>query len=251
MVTGSIVLFQNDEKIVRQAIDSFMDTQLDKHLFLIDNSSTDILRRLKTSKDITYIHLGDNIGFGKAHNTVINEIKVISDYHLILNPDAYFEPDVIPVLIEYLDKHPDIGVVAPRIVYPDGMHQDSTRRFPTGTDFLLRRIPGMQSVFKERYRNAHYLDSNLNEPLEVDTVSGCFQLFRTKIFTDIGGFDPRYFMYMEDMDICRKVSEHGYKTYYNPNVQAVHIFEKGSAKKLRLLLIHVTSIIKYFLKWRK
>lgn len=250
MLTGSIVLYNNDERILTQAVKSFLDTPLKKRLFLIDNSSSDKLRKFYISDEITYIHIGKNIGFGKAHNLVTKELKNVSEYHLILNPDAYFSKEVLPNLIEQMCKDESMGLIAPKILYPNGNLQNSIRRFPKIQDFFLRRIPLLNRFFKREFNKVNYLNISKHRSTEVEALSGCFQLFKTKVFLKVNGFDPRYFMYMEDIDICRKVKQMGYKVFYSPNVAVYHHSEYGSKKKINLLLVHLSSIIKYFYKWR-
>ncbi|MGB5369467.1 MAG: glycosyltransferase family 2 protein [Flavobacteriaceae bacterium] len=249
MLTGAIVLFHNDERILKQAVKSFLSIPLNKRLYLIDNSKSDALGRLFKSSEVSYIHTGENLGFGKAHNLILDELKGMSSYHLILNPDAYFDKDTIPLLIEYLNRDDKIGIIAPKILYPDGSFQKSIRRFPKPYDFLMRRVPLMNIVFKKLYEKGNYLEKPIDQPTQVDAVSGCCQLFRTSVFTNISGFDTRYFMYMEDLDICRKVHALNYKVVYFPNVYVYHHSAYGSKKKFMLLMVHITSIIKYFIKW--
>jgi len=139
--------------------------------------------------------------------------------------------------------------VAPKILYSNGDFQKSIRKFPKIQDFLLRRIPGLKNIFKDAFNKGNYLDRDISKPLFVDAVSGCFQVFRANVFIGIGGFDTRYFMYMEDIDICRKVHEYGFKVLYYPNTTVYHRSAYGSKKKIKLLVAHIQSIVKYFLKW--
>lgn len=249
MLTAAIVLYNNDEKVLRQAIDSFLAVPLEKRLYLIDNSSTDSFRSCFISEEITYLHTGENLGFGKGHNQILEELKVKSKFHLILNPDAYFDPDVIPLMIKEIEARRKIGIIAPKILYPDGSFQLSIRRFPKIYDFVLRRIPGIKNIFKSTFNKGNYLDGPVDQPMNVEAVSGCFQIFDTDIFVKINGFDERYFMYMEDLDICRKVHEIGYNVLYYPLVKVYHHSAYDSKRKPKLLFIHLSSILKYFIKW--
>lgn len=249
MLTGSIVLYNNDKEMLNNAVNSFLNIPVKKSLYLIDNSPTDQLKNVFVSDEITYIHNKKNIGFGKAHNQVINDLIKGSKYHLILNPDTYFSQDVLPILIERITQNENIGLIAPKILYPNGNFQNSIRKFPKIHDFLLRRISFLSKLFKNEYKKGNYLDISISNPMFVEAVSGCFQLFKTSVFVKINGFDPRYFMYMEDIDICRKVRHEGYKVLYDPNAIVYHHSDYGSKKKLKLLVIHVVSIFKYYWKW--
>lgn len=249
MLTAAIVLYNNDEKILEKAVNSFLATPIAKKLYLIDNSETDRFRNRFSSDEITYIYTGENLGFGKAHNLVLKEFGTYSQYHLILNPDAYFDSEVIPLLLNKLKSSDDIGLIAPEIQYPDGTFQKSIRRFPKLYDFLLRRVPGLKFVFKKEYERGNYLEGPTNVAMKVDAVSGCFQIFKTSVFKEIKGFDERYFMYMEDLDICRKVKQLGYDVLYFPEVTVYHHSAYGSKKSVRLFRVHLSSIVRYFMKW--
>ena len=249
MLTAAIVLYQNDTKILSEAIDSFLKIPLEKKLYLIDNSKTDNLKSLARTSEIEYIHTGFNVGFGKGHNFIIDRLKNKSSHHLILNPDASFDGDVIPLLLDFMKKDESIGIIAPKILYPNGNFQKSVRRFPNVQDLMIRRIPGLKSIFNKRYRKANYLDIKLDRPIEVEALSGCFQIFKTNVFIEIDGYDPRYFMYMEDLDICRTVRNHGYKVIYFSQVEVYHRSAYGSKRDFKLLWIHIVSMIKYFIKW--
>ncbi|MBU3820663.1 glycosyltransferase [Flavobacteriaceae bacterium XHP0103] len=250
VLTGAIVLYNNDENKLKNAIKSFLDTPINKKLYLIDNSETNKLKNIYQSEEITYIHTGKNLGFGKAHNLVLNEISNKSKYHLVLNPDVYFEKDIIPLLIEHLLNKPETGIIVPKILYPNGEYQHSVRRFPKIYDFFIRRIPLFKNLFEKSFNNLNYLNIINKEPINVQAVSGCFQLFRTDTFIKINGFDTRYFMYMEDIDVCRKVKGINKFVTYVPEVVAYHHSEYGSKKSIKLLLIHFKSIFMYFLKWK-
>ncbi len=250
MLTAAIVLYHNDVVDLEQAVNSFLSIPLEKRLYLIDNSKTAYLGKLFDSKEINYIYTGQNLGFGKGHNYILNELRANSKYHLILNPDAYFEKDVLSSLIEEMRSDETIGIIAPKIVYPNGNFQNSVRKFPKLWDLMIRRIPGLKSAFPKAFKNANYLNGKLDRPIDVDAVSGCFQVFRTKVLLEIGGFDERYFMYMEDLDICRTVHAYGYKVRYYPLVKVYHRSAYGSKRSFTLLAAHIKSAIKYFMKWK-
>lgn len=252
IVTASIVLYNNDIVKLKKAIDSFLLTKVRKHLYLIDNSETRSLEQQLQydSSCVTYLYTGLNIGFGMGHNFILDRIEKESKYHLILNPDVFFSKNVLQSLIDFLEENPLIGLVGPQIVYPNGDLQHSIRKFPMPQDLFIRRISFLKKVFHKRYRNYHYLESCLDDIMDVDSVSGCFQLFNTEVFLSINGFDNRYFMYMEDIDICKEVIKSGYRVVYHPKEKVTHYFEKGSAKNIKLFLIHFHSFIKYFMKWK-
>ncbi len=249
-LTATIVLYKEDSIELSKAINSFLKTEITKKLFLIDNSPTDHIRDKYIHPDIEYIFIGKNIGFGSGHNIVTDKIKSYSKYHLILNPDVSFSPCVIPNLLAVMKNESSVAMIAPRVLFPDGSHQNSCRRYPSIFELLIRRLGVFKKIFPSMIKRGEYKDKDLKKVFYPEYLHGCFQLFKTNDFIAIKGFDERYFLYMEDADICRKIDQLGKKKLYFPQEKIVHVLKKGSSKRLRLLIIHISSIIKYFFKWR-
>ena len=243
MITASIVLFNEDIKTLRKTVDSFINSSIEKKLYLIDNSPKNILEQYFISPKIEYIFVGKNIGFGKAHNLVLNKIN--SKYHLILNPDVEFKSDVIATLIIELEKDLEASFISPKVIYPNKEQQYICRKHPTFYDLINRRLKVSKTLIK---KNEYRYDS-LENSFYPDFIHGCFMLFKTQDFKNLKGFDERYFLYMEDADLCKKIDESGKKKLYFPKVEIIHQYQKGSSKSLKLLFYHLTSAIKYFLKW--
>jgi GT2 family glycosyltransferase len=242
-ITATIVLYHEDIMILQKTVDSFLKIPLKKKLFLVDNSATRSLSSFFIHEEIEYIFSGKNIGFGKGHNFVLEKLN--SKYHLLLNPDIVFTEDVISSLIGQLEKTNNVAFATPKVVYPNHENQNVCRKHPAFFDLINRRVTLSKStLFKNQYRN-----QDLTKPFYPDFIHGCFMLFKTAVFKELKGFDERYFLYMEDVDICREIDELGKKKLYFPDVQIVHHHQKGSAKNLKLFWYHATSAIKYFLKW--
>ena len=216
-----------------------------KKLFLIDNSKSNELQDLFKDADIEYIFNNNNLGFAKGHNLVLEKIVDRSSYHLILNPDVTFDPTVISQLISKLKEDTSVCMIAPKVIFNNGETQFTARKYPSLMELMYRRL----GWYKKYTHDKEYRNRNLTKSFYPDFVHGCFMLFRTNIFVEIKGFDSRYFMYMEDADICRKIDQIGKKKMYYPNVQITHVLTKGSSKNIRLFFIHMISAIKYFKKW--
>lgn len=245
MLTASIVLYKENPKTLKKTIDSFLSTPLKKRLYLIDNSPNDCLRNQYLHKEVTYVFVGKNSGFGAGHNLILEKIKKESDFHLILNPDVTFQPKVISNLIHQLQKESEVALIAPKVLSPNGKQQYTCRKYPSVLEMISRRM----GVFKKFIGKKMYQNLHLNKPFYPEFIHGCFLLFKTKDLLKINGFDERYFLYMEDADICKKVDAINKKKLYYPKESIVHIHRKGSSKSMRLFLIHFSSAIKYFLKW--
>ena len=242
-ITATIVLYNEDLSILKKTVDSFLKIPGKKKLFLVDNSTTNRFKDSFNQEEIEYIFTGKNSGFGKAHNLVLE--KLTSKYHLLLNPDVVFNKEVIPSLISQLEKNNDVAFVTPKVVYPNFENQYVCRKHPTFYDLVNRRLKlSKKAVFNNPYRN-----QDCTKPFYPDFIHGCFMLFKTADFKELKGFDERYFLYMEDADLCREIDKSGKKKLYFPGVTIVHHHQKGSTKKLNLFLRHSSSAIKYFLKW--
>ena len=163
-ITASIVLFNEKINELSEAINSLLKTEATKKLFLIDNSPTDKLRNKFTHPDIEYLFIGKNIGFSAAHNRVIEKIKDYSKYHIILNPDVSFTPSVIPNLIKEIEKENDIAMIAPKVLFPNGKHQYSCRRYPSGFELLVRRSGIFKKLFSSLIKMGEYNDKDLTKP---------------------------------------------------------------------------------------
>jgi GT2 family glycosyltransferase len=243
MITASIVLFNENLQTLKKTVDSFFKTPLEKKLYLIDNSPKNNLEKHFNHSEIEYIFVGDNIGFGKAHNLVLDKIN--SDFHLILNPDVDFSPEVIPTLIKEIKNNSDVSFITPKVVYPNKDKQFVCRKHPTFFDLINRKLKiSKNQIIKNEYQN-----KDLSKPFSPEFIHGCFMLFKTEDFKQLKGFDERYFLYMEDADICREIDNSGKKKLYYPNIEITHQHQKGSSKSIKLFFYHISSAIKYFLKW--
>ena len=249
MITGSIVTFHNSENDIRKVIDSFLGDKNELILFIIDNSSNDSLSKLCNDSRIHYIHNNKNLGFGAAHNIAFNQAyELNSEYHFLLNPDIHFNPSVVNDLVSKANSDHKIGIIMPKIIYPDGSIQHLCKLLPTPLDLIVRRFlpnSNFKNSFKEKYE-LHFLSQTKES--EIPCLSGCFMLLRSSTLKLVNGFDDRYFMYLEVVDLCRKMGEISKLIYY-PNCSVIHNYEKGSYSNLKLLYFHIRSAIKYFNKW--
>ena len=243
MITASVVLFNENLEILKKTVDSFLKTPLEKKLFLIDNSPKNRLEKYFKHPEIEYLFVGKNIGFGKAHNLVIDKLK--ANFHLILNPDVTFSSDVILALITELSKSTDVSFITPKVLFPNKENQYVCRKHPTFFNLINRKSKFLKNqTIKNEYRN-----QDLERSFYPEFIHGCFMLFKTADFKYLGGFDERYFLYMEDADICRRIDKIEKKILFFPNVEITHQLQKGSSKSMKLFIYHLSSAIKYFLKW--
>lgn len=248
-ITASIVLYNEDLEELTKTINSFLSVPSEKKLYLIDNTIEKRFKNIFQDKRIDYIAVGNNIGFGAGHNVILNKIKNQSQFHLILNPDVQFKSTLIPNLIAELKKDKTLAMIAPKVLFPNGEHQYSCRRYPRFMELIARRFKFLKPLFKSTVFKGKYQDKDLSIPFYAEYLAGCFHLYKTTDFVQLNGFDERYFLYMEDVDICKKIDEMGKKKLYYPKEEIKHVLKQGSSKNIKLLLRHSFSAFKYFLKW--
>ena len=247
MITASIVTYHHPNSEIGKVVDCILQSKVHR-LYIIDNSANDALRSLeKISAKIRYIH-NANIGYGGAHNIAIREaIENGAKYHVVINPDIYFFPGTIELLSDYMDQHQDVGQVMPKVLYPNGELQHLCKLLPTPMDLLFRRFLPDQFLNQRRSRFEMRF-SGYNKEMNVPFLSGCFMFLRIDTLKETGLFDERFFMYGEDIDLCRRIHRK-YKTMYYPQAIITHVHEAASYKNKKMLRIHICNIIKYFNKW--
>lgn len=218
-------------------------------LTVIDNSPDDSLGQVSRRFGARYLHRPENLGYGAAHNLAFEDtLRKDASFHLVLNPDVRFTPDVLPALVNFLVMHPDVGLVMPDIRYPDGRRQFLCKLLPAPSDLFLRRFCPKFYVRSGRRRRYELRASGYSRVMDVPALSGCFMLFRTSVLRSVGGFDTRFFMYLEDVDLSRRAGEVA-RTVFYPGVAITHEYVKGSYRNSKLLFYHMRSAISYFNKW--
>ncbi len=173
-------------------------------------------------------------GFGANHNAACmsSRCQVV----LILNPDIRITRFDVRSMLEFLNE-PQAGLWAPKVLSPSGSVEDSARRFPTIPRLLRRRLLTV--------RSPDYTLDTL--PLEVDWVAGMFMAMKRDLYVRLSGFDERYFMYMEDADICRRLRRLGWRIVCDPREEVIHDAQRASHRSLTHLRWHLRSGLRFFL----
>lgn len=247
MMTVSIVAYKTEIEELKRCLAS-LDSSLVEKIYVVDNSRQQYLADFCLGQyNVEYIP-SDNVGYGAAHNIAIrNAIGSGTNYHLVLNSDVYFDPNVINQIVNYMDSHEDVAMVQPNIVYPDGSMQYTCRLLPTPADLVFRRFLPKKMVEGMNYRYQLKMFDHKSE-LNVPYHQGSFMFFRVKCFEKVGLFDERFFMYPEDIDITRRMHKY-YKTMFWPGVTVIHAHRAASYNSKKMLKIHMWNMIKYFNKW--
>jgi Predicted glycosyltransferases len=252
--TASIVTYNTPTTDLEKIIKCFQKIKLNFKLWISDNSETDALRNFfeKINDDrIEYIFNNANKGFGEGHNRIIKKVAgdpKLSEFHLAINADIYFKENTIEKIVEYMKEHEEIGQIGPKITDLEGEFSYTCRLFPTPMNLILRRFLPFKKIVDKMDYDYEMRWANFEEIMEVPILSGCFIFSRTAVLKEIGGFDKRYFMYMEDYDLCRKIGQK-YKVVYYPEVNISHEHGKASYKSKKMMMFHIKSAIKYFNKW--
>jgi len=211
---------------------------------------TAILRQSPAVNKLEVIDNGQGInrGYGAAHNIALRHtIEEGIPYHLVVNADIRFEPHILEEMVAYMDAHPEVGSMMPKVTYPDGRLQYLCKMLPTPMDVFGRRfLPGKWN--RKRNERFEMRRSGYNQIMDVPYLSGCFMLLRTEALQKVGLFDERFFMYPEDIDLTRRIHRH-YKTLFYPACTIIHDHAQGSYKSKKLLWIHITNLCRYFRKW--
>lgn len=247
-VLVSVVLFKNRPEQIASLIKSLSGCRgVELKLVFVDNSPDNRLCSHIPSHMI-YHFVGRNLGFGKAHNLAFQQYTSDADFFLVLNPDVELEPNTLSKLTQFMSNNPKVGLCAPLVRNVDGTVQNSYKLLPSPLDLILRRFLPDSEWSKIRNRRYELSDLKLDNPVAVPVLSGCFLLFKSFVFERLNGFDPRFFMYVEDVDICRRARHFGSVVLF-PNCHITHEHQKGSFKNFRLLSYHCRSALQYFFKW--
>ncbi len=246
-ISASIVIFKTDKDELAKAISSIVNSCVDV-LYIVDNNPESDKESFENNLKIKYISGHGNIGYGAAHNIAIKKsMESLQDYHLVLNPDVEFEQGTIEKMLAYMDKHKNVGLITPKIFFPNGELQYLCKLLPTPLDWFGRRfIPS--KIIKKRNDKFELKGSNYDKIMNVPYLSGCFMLFRLSVLKEIGLFDERIFMYGEDTDITRRIHKK-YKTLFFPEAKIIHKFNKKSYSNFGLLCVHIKAAVYYFNKW--
>ena len=249
-ITASLVLYKN-EKVDVENICRLICGEIIHKLYVIDNSPSDELGTSISviSDKIVYLFNGTNLGYGAAHNIGIKKaIEEKVDYHVVINPDISFSKGIFKSLAMYMGENHNCGLVMPKVVYPNGDIQYLCKLLPTPWDLFGRRFLPLKKYNRKRNYKYELIFSGYDKIMWVPSLSGCFMFMRVDVLRKIGGFDERFFMYAEDLDLSRRIGTIS-DTIFNPNIIVMHGYDKGSYKSWKLLRFHIFSVFKYFNKW--
>lgn len=251
MLNISIVLYHPQwEQEVLPLVRELLRVRCLRKIYLMDNSEEQAdKQRLKAiSPKLRYIFNGANLGYGRAHNIALREsVFYKTPFHLVMNSDIVVHAEDIDAMHDFMQQHPEVGQLMPRVVSPDGQQQYLAKRLPSPLDVFGRRfLP--KWLMARRNRRYELRDKDLNRPVNAPYLSGCFMFLRTEAVLQARLFDERYFMYPEDIDLTRTIHRNWLTLYY-PEWTVTHAHTRASYKEKHMLRIHIQNMCRYFNKW--
>lgn len=264
MTTASVVTYDHHLLEIEPVLRSLIDSPIDV-IYIIDHSEhmMDLERELKEYKSysiaknpelksrikkgfrIEYLR-HENNGYGGGHNVAIRRARELgSEFHLVVNPDVWFGREVVPVLQAYMSTYKDVAQMMPQIRFPNGDPQHLAKLLPSPRDIIGRLIMP-RTTSSERNDRYELKPTGLNKIVNAPYLSGCFMFLRMSALEEIGDFDEKhFFMYAEDIDLTRRLHRK-WRTLYFPKVVVFHKFNRASHRSVKLFLVHVWNIAKYF-----
>lgn len=248
-IVASVVLYKNSIEQLEAVADSFLNTTLKIKLYIIDNSPTDVLRTVINDRaNAEYIFSGSNLGYSKGHNLAMRKSLDSCAYYVVSNPDISFHSGMLEKLFYFMETNNDVGLVVPKMLYPDGSIQYLCKLLPTPIDLIFRRFLPFRKYVEQRNEKYELRFTDYDKIMNIPYLSGSFMFVRAEALKKVGFFDERIFMYLEDLDLSRRIHRR-YKTVYFPDAHVYHGYEKASYIDARLLRYHMRSAITYFNKW--
>lgn len=211
-----IIVTYNSAGHIRRCLESVeRQTRAQHEIVIVDNCSSDnTVRKIKESKVPVKLHLqNSNLGFSKANNIGVGSCS--GEYLLFLNPDTVVCDHAADKLISYMTDNQDAGIVAPKLVEDNGQPQPSVRKLPTIMGAFGEYYLGIKNAYQA------YVPEG-KEAAAVESVVGAAMLIPKAIYQKAGGFNNKYFMYFEDLELCKKVWKMGYKVIYQPQAVVRH-----------------------------
>jgi GT2 family glycosyltransferase len=215
-----VIVTRNTCTLTCAAVRSVLESQdtLRKAVIVVDNGSTDdtpvVVRREFPSA--SYLRSEANLGFAAANNLGVGRAQ--GEILLLLNSDARLKPNTVGEVVSWMRQHPECGVAGVQLLNPDGSRQNSIANLPSlATELLNKSL--LRRLFPRRFPGKEH---RFAEPLEVESVIGACMFIRTGVWKALGGFDERFFFFLEETDFCRQVRAHGWKVCHLPQAQAWH-----------------------------
>lgn len=243
--TAVVVVNHNTRDDLLTCLDSLGDAGADE-IVVVDSGSSDgsLTAVSQRHPDVQRVAL-PNLGFGRSANVGVR--KSAADVVVVTNADTVFTPGSIARLGDYVLDRPDVGAAGPKVVFPDGRLQLSARAFPdipTAIGHALLGLVWRDNPWTRRYR---LTDWDHESERDVDWLSGCCVALRRTAFEEVDGFDPAYFMFVEDVDLCWRLGTAGWRVVFTPVAEVQHaVGGSVGRKRVRMVAEHARSLDRFF-----
>ena len=245
-----VILNYNTKDLLRQTLES-VDSLIPYEIIVVDNASTDdsVAMLKKDFKNVKVIAQKTNNGFSAGNNVGVRQ--AVGEYIMLLNSDTEFVGEVLTPLVELMQQKKEVGVVTPKLIFPDGKLDPGSHRGLPSVWNSLTYFMGLEKRFPQTrlFGGYHQSWKDLDQIHQVDVVSGASMLIRKKVWQQVGELDERFFMYAEDIDYCLRVKQAGWQVYYNPRSKVIHHKGQSGIKNANQKLSSKTR--KYFYQTMK
>ncbi|MGI8491206.1 MAG: glycosyltransferase family 2 protein [Acidimicrobiales bacterium] len=216
-----------------------------RDVVVVDNGSSDGSRAVVDSRPLVeWLETGSNLGYGRAAN--LGGARRTAEFLLVCNADIVVEPRAVAAMVRRMGSDPGLAIVGPRVLNPDGTLYPSVRTFPDLLDAVGHGLLGVVAPSNRFTRRYRLLDWDHETPQRADWVSGACFLARRTAWAELGGFDPRYFMYLEDVDLCWRAGRAGWGVAYEPAAEVLHVQGVSAAQHpYRMLVAHHRSMWRF------
>jgi len=239
-----IIVNWNVRDLLHRAVSSVLASWDDRpglEIIVVDNSSRDSSVDMVQANfpQVYLIANRENRGFTGGNNQGIN--AATGEFLLLLNPDTEIVNSALPCLIDYAKIHPDVGMIGPQMLWPDGSVQSSWRRFPS-LPVLFLESTWLQALTPRRILRDYYAQDKADDAeQDVDWITGAAMLTRREVIEQVGGMDEGFFMYSEEVDWCRRIKQAGWRVVYYPNARIIHHEGKSSEQVVAARHIYFQS----------
>ena len=223
---------------------------LEVEVIVVDSASQDgtVAMVREQFPHVTMLAQADNVGFPLGNN--IGLAQASGDYLLLLNPDTEIVGDALQTMVSYLSAHPHVGMIGPELLNTDRSHQSSRRRFPTLLTGIFESTWLQTCAPRHILRDYYMEDTRDEEIVSADWVNGACMLTTRDVYERVGGMDPGYFMYSEELDWCRRIKDAGYDITYLPTAKVLHHQGKSSEQAVTHRHINFNRAkLRYFRKF--
>lgn len=245
-----VIVSLNTRNVLRECLESVRreSRSLRVQTIVVDNNSSDGSQDMVGEEfpEVVLIRSEVNLGFGGANNLGFQSAS--GRYIVLLNSDAFLTECALERSVRHMDEDEKVGLSGGRLVGRDGSWQPSARRFPTILDDLIVR-----SGLAARFPHSRFFGrfdrtwANVMEPAEVDWVPGAYSIIRADVLAVVGPFDPRFFLYCEEVDLCRRIKQLGYSVYYWPDISVIHL---GGESSRQMRSVEMSKVGAQLTLWR-